>query len=377
MSSHDGAPQPARQATADFADLRVLLIGARLSADSMEAHVLEALRTLGCTAEYASTALWVDAMGPKGNALLYKAAHTLLREPERLAERALLETAAHLQPHLVLVLQGNHLSPKTVAALRQRVACPIVCWCQDHIGTLGRQYMLGADYDAVFVKDRYMQELFSAMIRGTPFIYLPEACNPRVHRPLELTLEDRRRYGCDVMIFGSLYYYRQAILRQLEAFDLKRWGSEPSWFVNRLARPRVGGDIVLDQKARAVRAATIALNPLHYGEIDSLNCRAFELAGCGAFQLVSWKPVLSEHFTPGVDLDAFRTVDELIDKIRHYLGHPDRALDMARAGQQRAHRDHTYEARLRTVFHHALQRPAHSSAPHTELPVATARTARS
>jgi spore maturation protein CgeB len=323
----------------------------------MEYHVFETIESFGAIAEYGSTALRVEALGSLGNSILRRATHSLLREPERLIERRLLNRAERFSPDLVLVLMGNHLSPKTVARLRQRVKAPIVCWCQDHLGTMGRQYLLGAEYDAVFLKDRYMHELFSSMVKGTPFFYLPEACNPRVHRTLELTSEDRVRYGCDVMIFGSLYYYRQAILQRLDEFDLKRWGNVPAWMVNRLKKSNVGPDVVLDNKAKAVRAARIALNPLHYAEVNSLNCRAFELAGCGAFQLVTHKPVLSEHFTPGVELDSFHSVDDLIDKIRHYLRHPEQAAEMARMGQIRAHREHTYEVRLREIFRVALERP--------------------
>jgi spore maturation protein CgeB len=358
MLMPDRALDPKQDSATGRIGLRVLLIGASQAADSMEAHVIDALKTLGCTADYASTRFRIEAIGFVGNAVLYKAVHSLFREPERLSERRLLRRAEQFAPDLVLVIQGNHLSPKTVALLRQRLKVPIVCWCQDHVATLGRQYMLGAEYDAVFLKDRYMQELFSNTVKGTPFLYLPEACNPRVHRPVELTLDDRRRYGCDVMIFGSLYYYRQAILGQLGEFDLKRWGNAPAWFVNRIEKSRAGGDVILDDKARAVRAARIALNPLHYGEINALNCRAFELAGCGAFQLITHKPVLSEHFTPGVELDAFHSVDELIEKIRHYLRNPDQAAEIARKGQIRTHREHTYETRLREIFRVAFNQPA-------------------
>ena len=352
---------------------RVLLIGASRAADSMESHVLDSLAGLGCAARYSSTTFRIEAAGPVGNAMLYKATHMFIREPERLTEGRLIREAEEFAPDIILVLQGHHLSPKTVERLRCRLKVPIMCWCQDHLGTLGRQYMLGAGYDAVFVKDRYMQDLFSRMIKGTPFMYLPEACNPRVHRPIELTPGDHQRYGCDVMIFGSLYYYRQAILAQLQEFDLKRWGSAPAWFLNRL-RKSAGGEIVLDDKVRAVRAACIALNPLHYGEIDSLNCRAFELAGCGAFQLVTDKPVMTEHFTPGVDLEAFRSIDDLIEKIRHYLRHPDQALEIARSGQIRAHRDHTYESRIREIFRVAFGASSNFSTSATEkrLPLAQA-----
>jgi len=337
-----------------FAGLRVFVIGASRAPDSMESHIADALQALGVDGVYASTRPRWERMGFVVNAALHKLTQTLWREPERLGERGLVARATQFAPDLVLVLQGNHLSPKTVSLLRRRLRAPIVCWCQDHVGTLGRQYMLGAEYDAVFLKDRYMLEVFANMIRGTAFHYLPEACNPRVHRPLDLTLEDRQRYGCEVMIFGSLYYYRQAILRQLGEFDLKHWGNSPSWLVDRIPSLRAGPSVLLDDKVRAVRAAKIALNPLHYAEVDGLNCRAFELAGCGAFQLISHKPVLRDHFTPGIELDVFHSTPDLIDKIRHYLENPEKALAMARLAQVRAHAEHTYDARLAQIFRVAL-----------------------
>jgi spore maturation protein CgeB len=358
---------PARPAAPDWTGRKVLLIGSSRAADSMEAHVLDALTVLGVEARYGSTALRIEALGFIGNSILHKAAQTLLREPELLTEARLLRQAEEFAPDLVLVLQGFHLSPKTVAKLRARLGVPIVCWCQDHVGMLGRQYLLGADYDIVFLKDRYMLELFSAMVKGTRFGYLAEACNPRVHRPLELSPEDRRRYGCDVMIFGNLYYYRQAILQQLTQFDLQIRGRTAAYVVNRLERFCVGGEVFLDDKVRAVRAARIALNPLHYGEIDALNCRTFELAGCGAFQLVTDKPVLRRHFEPGVELDVFTSVDDLVDKVRYYLAHPELALEIAQRGQRRAHREHSYEARLGELLSVALAsgatRPAAAPAP--------------
>lgn len=327
---------------------RVLLLGSHIPPDSMESHVLEALRALGCTAEFCPTQ---PQWGRLGNAIWHKIGPVLLREPELRHQPRLLRQAARFAPDLVLVLQGSQTSPKTVAALREQLRVPIVCWCQDQMTALGRQYLLGAEYDAVFVKDRYMLELFSSMIRSTRFHYLPEACNPRAHRSLELSEAERARYGCEVAIFGSLYYYRQEILRQLGPFDLKIWGGRFDWLMDRgLSARHMGREVVLDDKVRAMRAARIALNPLHYAEVDGLNCRAFELAGCGAFQLVTARPALSRHFIPGVELDCFSSIDELIAKIRYYLDRPEEASAIARRGQRRAHAEHTYEARLREIF---------------------------
>jgi spore maturation protein CgeB len=329
---------------------RVLVIGANCSPDSMESHVVDALRNLACPVEFVATDTTFRSFGLTAQRVAARVLELCHREPERLAESRLLAAVDRFSPTLVLVILGSQLSPKTVALLRKRTLAPIVCWCQDQMTTLGRQYMLGCGYDAVFLKDRYLQDLFSRMIRSTAFFYLPEACNPRVHRSLDLSDADRERYGCDVMVAGSLYYYRQEILRQLTEFNLKIWGGTFGWMQDRLPGCHMNRIVVLDEKVRAARAARIALNPLHYAEIDGLNCRAFELAGCGAFQLVTSRPVLAEHFEPGVEVAAFGSAEELIAQVRHFLARPDEAAAIARRGQTRAHREHTYERRLQEIM---------------------------
>lgn len=341
---------------------RVLLIGTRCSADSMESHVLDALRACGCTVTFFSMQPQVGGLGSVAGAVMHKLLDTVSREPERLRENALLRRCAEFAPTLVLVIQGNQLSPKTVDRLRRITAAPIVCWCQDQMVALGRQYLLGAEYDAVFLKDRYLLGLFSSMVRSTTFHYLPEACNPAVHRPLALSEADQLAYGCEVVIFGTLYYYRQELLRSLEDFDLRVWGSVPGWLSVRLKRPPMRRNVLLDEKVRAVRAARIAINPLHYGEVDGLNCRAFELAGCGAFQLITDRPVLREHFTPGEELDCFASINELAEKIRFYLNKPELTASIGERASRRAHAEHSYEQRMRRLLRVALPAPADLSA---------------
>jgi spore maturation protein CgeB len=329
----------------------------------MEWHVLEALRAMGvdaalfCANGFASGV--PGLVGRAANKLLSVA----LREPERLLERRLLRQIGDYAPHLVLVILGNQFSPKTIQRMRGRSTAPFACWCQDQLSTLGRQYVLGAGYDVVFTKDRYMQDIFSRMIRSTTFHYLPEACNPRVHRTVEVTEAEQVKYGCEIMIAGNIYYYRQEILQQLDAFDVKMWGSRTDWLIDRLGSKHQGRPVYGDEKAKAARAAKICLNTLHYAEINSLNCRAFEIAGCGGFQLASSVPVLAEHFEPGEELATFATIDELIEKAHHYLAHPDEAARIARNGQLRAHRDHTYEKRLEQIITLMLGKDALPVAP--------------
>ncbi len=329
---------------------RVLLIGSYCAPDSMEWHVRATLQEMGVDVQFFLAAPLLGGSHSTVRRVVQKLHSLTLREPERAFEKALVRAVQEFSPSLILVIMGNQVSPKTIERLRQHTRAPIVCWCQDQMTTLGRQYLLGAEYDAVFVKDRYLQDLFSRMIGSSVFHYLPEACNPQVHRPMALSSEQREHYACDVMIAGSLYYYRQEILQLLGEFDLRVWGRTPDWLIYRLPRIHMGRELVCDEKALAAGAARVSLNTLHYAEVDGLNCRAFELAGCGAFQLCTSKPVLAEHFEPGVEIETFSSSAELLEKIRHYLRNPDQAADIARRGQERAHREHTYTQRLQQLF---------------------------
>jgi spore maturation protein CgeB len=317
----------------------------------MEWHVMDALKTLGSEAEMFDVRTLVPGW-KLGNAIAHKMAHSFLREPELLRERALLNAAARFAPDLVLVLVGKAIAVGTIEKLRKVTSAPIVCWFQDALTAFGRQHVLGAEYDVVFLKDRYLLDLFSRMLTYTKFHYLPEACNPRVHRPVELIEEERRRYGCDVMVAGTVYYYRQEVLRHIDSHNVKLWGNTfgLQWTVGKLKNPLMGREVLADEKAKAVAASTLVLNTLHFAEVNGLNCRAFEMAGCGGCQLISATPVLQEHFDAGTEVVSFDTATDLAEKVDHYLGHPEQASAIGRRAALRAHRDHTYETRLQEIF---------------------------
>jgi len=338
----------------NYADARVLVVGSYAYPDSFEWHIVDSLQHLGCAVQLFHHGHSIAGIFGLAEKALHKTTSLLLREPERRIESRLFRAIEVFSPTVILVILGSQVSPKTMELIRKRTSARIVCWCQDQMTTLGRQYLLASGYDAVFVKDRYMHDLFSGMIRSTKFYYLPEACNPRMHRPIALSESDREIYGCDVMIAGTLYYYRQEILQQmvqqLEGIRLKIWGSRPDWLLDRLPGRYMDRYVHGDNKVRAALGAKICLNTLHYAEVNGLNCRAFELAGCGGFQMVTRVPTLAEHFEPEVEVATFANVDELIDKTIYYLRNPAAAAAIAERGRLRAHRDHTYEHRLKDIL---------------------------
>ena len=76
------------------------------------------------------------------------------------------------------------------------------------------------------------------------------------------------------------------------------------------------------------------------------NMRLFEATAMGALVLTEAAANLSELFEPGAEVVTYEGVDDLIEKIRHYLDHEDERRAIAAAGQRRTLRDHTYGRRI-------------------------------
>jgi spore maturation protein CgeB len=270
-------------------------------------------------------------------------------EYERRRRRKLLRVAEEFAPDMILLTYGT-LPPSVVRQLRSASGARIALWYPDHLVNLGRQYALASDLDAWFLKDPYMVRILRNKL-GLNAFYLPEACNSLWHRRVELSVEDQRKYGCDLVTASNMYYYRAKSLEIFLNYDMKIWGkSYPSWLSSPLRATYQDEYVAEEEKARAFNAAKIVLNTMHYGEIEGVNCRLFEAAGCGAFQIADWKPALPDLFEPEKEIVTFRTQQELKEKVDYYLTHPEERREIAERAYVRAHREHTYEMRLQEMF---------------------------
>jgi spore maturation protein CgeB len=219
------------------------------------------------------------------------------------------------------------------------------------MGSMGRQYIIGAKYDYVFAKDQAMVDRLRQFTGTKQVHYLPEACNPEIHRPLAPTDDDRLRFGCDVTTAATLYYYRSEILEALAGIDMRIWGTLPRYYDGPLRGFATGRQVFGRDKAACFNCAKIVINSLYPLEFDGLNARAFEVAGCGGFQLITHCDAVARHFEPGKDIETFRDLAELRNKVRYYLEHDDQRRAIAEAGRLRAHREHTYRNRLQQMLH--------------------------
>lgn len=83
---------------------------------------------------------------------------------------------------------------------------------------------------------------------------------------------------------------------------------------------------------------------------STISAQHFEIAAAGGFLLCHDHSELTKYFEVGSECDTFRDEQELVDKIRYYVANDARRERIARAGQQRALRDHLYRHRLRDIL---------------------------
>lgn len=268
-----------------------------------------------------------------------------------LIDRPLAHAIEQFDPRLVLSVYG-YFDPVQVERWRRTTPnATWALWYPDHLANLGPHRTLLAPYDHFFFKDPYIVELFSRRA-DLPAHYLADACNPRHHRPRE-DGADPDSEVCDVVFVGNLYPYRMLILESLATnIDLRIYGNQhrplPPRF-SRFTNSHAGKVVLGSEKARVFANARIVLNTMHYGEVSGVNARLFEATGSGGFVITHGGQAVSRYFEPGREVAVFDTPKEMNGAIKRYLADPEARQAIATAGSTRAHRDHTYPARIKEL----------------------------
>jgi spore maturation protein CgeB len=266
------------------------------------------------------------------------------------------------EPDLVLALAQAPLSIQALKRLR-RDGVPTAMWFVEdfRLFTYWQAYAPHYDFFAVIQKDDFFVALRGVGVENA--LYLPLAAQPKVHKPLELSAVEQRKFGADVSFMGAGYPNRRMAFRELTRFRFKLWGTD--WDGDPLLAPFLqlaGARVSPEDCVRIFNATAVNIN-LHSSiqakELvtggDFVNPRTFEIAACGAFQLVDRRALMSELFADD-ELATFDDITELVPRTEHYLAHPDERAAIARRGRERVLRDHTYAARMRTLLEFIAER---------------------
>lgn len=238
--------------------------------------------------------------------------------------------------------KGIVIEPATLAEVRRRQpGCRIVGYSPDDMMNpvnQTRQFVACLPhYDVYFTTKSFGVVELQAL--GAPRAeFVGNAFDPEVHRPIDLSPDERAALGGPVGFIGQWEPDRAGDLCFLaeSGIDVRVWG--PSW--ERLERrpPRLrveGRPMWHDDYARAICAFDINLCFLRKANRDLQTTRSVEIPACGAFMLAERTDEHLALFEEGREAEFFGDRDELLSKTRYYLEHPVERRRIAAAGRAR------------------------------------------
>jgi spore maturation protein CgeB len=79
------------------------------------------------------------------------------------------------------------------------------------------------------------------------------------------------------------------------------------------------------------------------------NMRMFEATAMGALLITDAKKNMDEFFKVGKEVVTYQNSKDLIEKVKYYLKHDKEREKIAKAGQKRTLKDHTYDVRMKKL----------------------------
>ena len=139
--------------------------------------------------------------------------------------RRLVEAARRHAVDAVVVTGGDRILAETVKRIRS-MGIAAVLWTTDPPKGCVPHLRAAPHYDHIYCQGTEFVDLLRE--NGIESArWLPVGCEPESHHPVEMTEEERRQYGSDVVFVGSHYPEREALFEALADFDLALWG--PGW----------------------------------------------------------------------------------------------------------------------------------------------------
>jgi spore maturation protein CgeB len=287
-----------------------------------------------------------------------EARHGVMRgQYVELVSQVLLESFQEKPVDILICMAQAPISAKALTELRSRGVITVLWFVEDYLRfTYWRE--MAKYYDFVFTiqKGECIEKIKAA---GAGEVhYLPTACDPFFHVPVELSKEDRERWGSPISFVGAGYHNRVQTFATMANYPFKIWGSEwPNGKpFDRLVQEE-SRRINPEEYIKIFNATDVNLNLHSSSERDGVdpsgdfvNPRTFELAACGAFQLCDERQLLPEIMEVGKEIITFSSREEMIAKMEYYLAHPEERRQVCERARARVIKDHSYERRLEQML---------------------------
>jgi spore maturation protein CgeB len=269
----------------------------------------------------------------------------------------LLQCARRVKPDICIILKGVNLAASDIRALKAGGAWVVNVNHDDffsfHRTNWSRTQRTALPfYDYLFTtREVNVAELrpFNPRVEFFPFAFYP-----RIHRPIPIPSEERDMWEVDVVFVGNWEAERSKQLEELARRVPVRyavWGS--GWERLGSSSPLIpfvrGRQVTLDEMAKAIGGARVALGFLRRANRDDYTQRTFEIPACNGVLLGERTARHQSFYKEGVEAEFFdgESVNELVLKVRKLLSDDASREAMRVAGRATLmQQGHTYEDRM-------------------------------
>ena len=255
---------------------------------------------------------------------------------------ALRRAVRNERPRIVFVVKGFLFEPATLEEIRSAGAVLVGMWVDDPLDH-ARALERAPHYDLYFTNDAATVESYHRHGIARAHHLLASADTSLFH-PLGVARD------LPIALVGTRTDLREKIVRQLADLPLHVFG--PGW-----TKIRIDGRVRLNPAAFGARTndiynrALINLNIHNWlGRGGAMNLRLFEVPAAGAFLLTDPVDEIRDSYVEDRHLACWRGVEELRDKLEHFLARPAECEQIARAGREHFLVHHSYPVRARRVL---------------------------
>jgi spore maturation protein CgeB len=285
----------------------------------------------------------------------------------RRLNKRLFDIARDYEPDLFLEAGGWNILPDAINEMK-KLGIKTALWTVDAPRIFESIIKSASYYDYVFTQGSEAYEILEQCNIKNLF-WMPFACDPDIHKPVAVSDDERKRYGCEVCFVGSggveFYANRKKLLENLVDFNLGIWG--PGWETLPSSSPLKkfvrAGHTRPDEWIKIYSASKIVLCIHYHDPSGKIPCyqaspRVYETLACGAFLIVDGQRDLFQLFKPGEDLVVFRDEKELRMMVKYYLEHPEESKRIAAKGREKVLESHTYRERVKTILRIIRENPS-------------------
>jgi len=276
-----------------------------------------------------------------------------------LLNNRLLEQSRGFKPDIFLETGGWNILPGSLAKMKAE-GVTTVLWTVDAPVHFENIISYAPHYDYVFCQGTEAVEILGRH-NIKRLEWLPFACDPDLHAPVEIASKEKALYGNDVSFVGSgntdLYQNRRVLLEALSKIDLGVWG--PGWETlpedSRL-KSKVRGNRTGPEDWRKIYSSSKAAICIHYkdpaGKIPCYQAspRVFEAMACGILLFCDRQKDVLTLFKDRKHLVIFDNAGHLKELLLYYIAHPAEAKTIAEAGRKEVLAKHTFKDRIQELI---------------------------